>query len=160
MEIDKDKLRAKGWSEEEIKHAHKVISKAKRAKHPHRHALQETVFWALIIASSFAAAAIAYWFIPILTLFKDSVVYPFTIIIGLAFGLLFSHVMHELEHLERHHHLIIHTIIPLSAIVSFLLVIGRTNNFGAEVHNGILIGCTYALSFLSPYIYHTIKHKK
>ena len=160
MELHKEQLRAKGWSEEEIKHTHKILKKVKRTKHPHRHLLNDALFWALLLLSMFAAAAIAYWLIPIMTMLQASVVYPVVFIVGITFGLLFAIVIHDIEHLEKHHHLIVHLLAPIAAIISFFFVITRTNSFGGEQHSAILVGLTYTIGFLAPYTYHYLKNKK
>lgn len=160
MEVHREHLLAKGWSEEEIKHARKILAKAKRTPHPHQHMHAEVTFWALLLLAAFTATAIAYWLIPIITILPDVAVYPLLLIISVPFGLHFTIVLHDLEHLTTRHHILMHVCIPLAAIISFLAVVSRTNSFGKELHSGLLTGAVYALGFLAPYTYHYLRNKK
>lgn len=162
MDINAERLREKGWSEAEIKHAQKIVSKAKRHKHPHQDLLNETIFWGMLTLAAGTMVAVTYWIIPLFIFSSSSILYPIIIIIGLTFGVLISHVLKDLDHLKLHHHVILIATLPITGIISFLGILGKIDDavlLGGTVHNVLLSSIIFIISFLLPYFYH-LHHKR
>lgn len=154
MHLNQERLRQKGWSEREIKHAHTILKQAERKTHAHHHLLGEAVFWGVLFLAVLGTVAVSgVWLIPLLTLNTPSVLFPIIIIVGIAFGLLFSVVIKDLDHLTTKHHAIIMITVPITGIISFFTI---TTMLGGHRGPGILIGLAYTVAFLSPYLFHTM----
>ena len=74
--------------------------------------------------------------------------------LGLAFGLLFELLIRGVENLETKHHLFLGIIIPVIAVINFIIV---SNNMKAFIgienpQNPVIVGIVYAVAFMLPYI--------
>lgn len=162
MDINAERLREKGWSEAEIQHAQKIVSRAKRHKHPHQDVLNETIFWGMLILAGSTMVAVTYWILPLFIISTDSILYPILIIIGLSFGMLINHVIKDLDHLKLHHHIILSATLPIIGLVSFLSVLGRIDDataLGGNTHSALLSSIVFIVSFLLPYFYHLLQKR-
>ena len=151
MEINHDRLKLRGWSEEEIAHTTKIVERIKRSSHPHKNLLNETVFWTILFLAIATMIATTYWIIPLFIAMDNSVFYPFILIIGISFGLLYSAVIRDLDHLKVHHHLLLASAIPATTIISFALILSQANNI-INHHNTLIAGAVFSISFLAPYL--------
>jgi len=165
MNIKEERLREKGWSEEEIHHAKSIVKKIKkqRKKHPHKDLLGESVYWFLVAAIIGSIIALAYWTLPLFIFLPEKIFYPLLIIIGLSFGMLLWIVVKDLDHLEARHHAIISTLIPLTGGLSFSIILGKyselANSLGTD-YNILSITLIFIFSYAAPYAYHLNDQKK
>ena len=53
MKLDEKKLRAKGWSTEDIEHAKGIINHAEENKHPRLRFLEEAIYWIILAIIEF-----------------------------------------------------------------------------------------------------------
>lgn len=163
MHLDEDKLRSKGWTEEEIRHTRKLVNKVKRKKHPHQHMLLDVVYWSILLFTIAIIISISYWVVPLFVFANTGILLFLIIIIGLLFGGLFGRILHDLDHLERHHHLLFTIIAPITGIASFGIVLAQANTFAKAFnnqHNVLVTGALFVISFLAPYIYHSWQQEK
>ncbi|MFP4645102.1 MAG: hypothetical protein ACLFNB_00465 [Candidatus Woesearchaeota archaeon] len=165
MRIDHAKLKEKGWSDEEIEHAKSVLRKAEENKHPHMRALEKATYWMLLIIIIGGAIAGAFLMEPLLiALNKTQAIIGFSII-GLMYGSLASVLVKDIEHTQVHHHVIISALIPISAIITSLIITRNVSNL-KEIftqmahHNPYLLGAVFSIAALTPYIIFTIKEHK
>jgi predicted ferric reductase len=152
-----DILRAKGWSAKEISDTKKILRKIEKRKHPHRQLVQSIAYWLVIILAMMTTVGISIWVIPVFVYANASLLYPILIIIALVFGMLFANTVQDLDHLTSKHHALLSAIIPLVGIVSFLIVIGQTNQLApitGQSHNALLVGVIFTVFFITPYLYH------
>ncbi|MFP4523982.1 MAG: hypothetical protein ACLFO2_01515 [Candidatus Woesearchaeota archaeon] len=159
MNVDAARLREKGWSEAEISHAKKVMGKVKRRKHPHTKALDEALFWGLLMLSVFAMASVAYLIIPLFMFAKSIVLYPTLVGLGIGLGLLFRVVIKDLDHLKTHHHATLTIVTPVTGIAIFIAMLGKFTDataLGGVHHSPLLVGLTFAAAFMAPYAYHLL----
>ena len=110
----------------------------------------------MIIASNFA---ISVALIPVLMALKGAILYFILAVLGIVFGLLFELVIRGIEHLQKHHHLILAILIPLIALVNIFVVARISNNLSStlslrNLQNPIIIAIVYAVSFVLPYIFY------
>jgi large-conductance mechanosensitive channel len=177
MSIDtEERLRKKGWSEDEIRRAFSVMSEAKK-KTKSSLLFSETfktiVFWGgLIIAViiNFIAAA---FFIPLLLTLSKTFLYVLISILGLCFGLMFQVLITDLERVDEKHHIIGGIFIPTLAAITVYVMVDLSNSFNKilrlraseiggvfELHNPIYISIFYVSFFVLPYAIHKIKYLK
>jgi len=161
MRIHHEYLKAKGWSDEEIRHAKRILSRVKRRKHPHHRLLEEALYWGLVLLSLLASIVVALWVLPLIVVGVEGVLYPVLAVIGLSFGVLFTTVMRDLDHLTPRHHAVVVFLIPLTGIVSFFLVSAQVRSVarlvGVGTPSGVLEGFVFSACFLVPYLYHVMR---
>lgn len=151
-----DRLIEKGWKKKDITRTLKIIEKAKENKHPKIKLLDKAVFWFSLLLAVIGNLVISIALIPELLVLNGAQLYAIIITLGAAFGLLFELLIRSIE-LQAKHHLFIGIIIPLSALISFIIV---SNNMKKIVgienpNNPLLVGAVYTISFIMPYaIYH------
>ena len=108
----------------------------------------------VIIAANFA---ISVALIPALVALNGMALYIVIGFLGLAFGFLFELVIRSIEHLEKHHHLILAILIPLAALTNVFIITRISNELETKLgldnlHNPLLVALIYAASFVLPYI--------
>jgi hypothetical protein len=166
MKFNEQSLREKGWSEEEIAHAKKIIGKAHENKHPTHKFLEQAMYWFLFIMIIGIGLGGEFLIEPFLLWLKPSGAYVVIAIIGLVFGTFAGIVVKDIEDLEKHHHLAVSIIIPIVAIISSIIMskqvktaaqeIGRT----VELHP-IILAMIFSVCILLPYgIFIWLEEKK
>lgn len=166
MKIDEQNLKEKGWSEEEIAHAQKIIGKAHENKHPTHKNLEKAMYWFLFIIIIGIGIGGAFLIEPFLLYLKPTGAYILIGIVGLVFGTFAGIIVKDIEELEKHHHLAVSIIIPIVAIISSIIIskqvraaaqeIGRT----VEVHP-IMLAIISSICILIPYaIFIWLEEKK
>ncbi|MFH1506610.1 MAG: hypothetical protein ABIE94_06535 [archaeon] len=156
MQINPKKLKLKGWSEEDIKRAINILEKAEAKKNPAHYFLDKAVFIIALLLAVMGNIFIAVRVIPLLATLNDAYLSLILIIIGLAFGSLFAVLIHDIERLSFGHHLIASIVMPVTAVITLIMIIEVTNRLssieGFQSHNPWLIGIIYAIAFLIPYV--------
>lgn len=156
MKLNEDKLRAKGWSEEEISHAKGILNKAEENKRPRTKALEEMVEWSVLIIIVLASIAGAWLIEPLLLVLNQVGALIAIGILGLFFGLFASVIIKQIEDIETHHHLIISLTIPILAIVTSVIITKKVQivieaaHLGFN-HNPYWLGIVYTICTLIPY---------
>ena len=158
MKDIKDSLIKKGWSKKDINKTVKIIEKAKKNKHPKIKLLDKYIYWICLVFVIGANCIIAVALIPELVTLKGLILYLVIITLGISFGLLFELLIRTIEHLKTEHHLFLGIIIPILALINFIIVAKNTKILiGIEnPQNPITIGAIYAIAFMLPYIFYQI----
>lgn len=151
------RLEKRGWSEKEISKTLEAIHNAKQLKTLEARFLEKRIYWILLVIIIVANFAISVALIPILMGLKGALLYLTIIILGVVFGLLFELVIRSIEHLERHHHLILAISIPLIALANVFVITRISNDLARKLnltnlHDPMLVALIYAISFVLPYI--------
>ncbi len=112
------KLREKGWSDKELEYALDVMSQS----HTHKSSLQKFVDaimpWFLFIAIASGNILVMFAIIPLLVFMPNIVLYGLLAILGFCFGFLFEVIIKDLKHTFLiHHHLIMHILLPIIAVI-------------------------------------------
>lgn len=166
MKINEQSLREKGWSEEEIAHAQKIVGKAQDNKHPtHKH-LEKAMYWFLFIIIIGIGIGGAFLIEPFLLYLKPAGAYILIGIIGLVFGTFAGIIVKDIEDLERHHHLAVSIIIPLVAITSSIIMSRQVRAAAEEIGrivdiHPIVLAIISSICILIPYgIFIWLEEKK
>tara|TARA_Y100000310_G_scaffold255534_1_gene263016 strand:+ start:8302 stop:8793 length:492 start_codon:yes stop_codon:yes gene_type:complete len=154
----KKHLIEKGWEKRDINKAIKIIDKAKKTKHPKIKILDKAVYWFSLIVAIIGNFIISVALIPFLLALSGMQLFLFIIILGLSFGLLFELLVRGIENLETKHHLFLGIIIPILAIINFIVISNNIKTFiGLESpQDPIIVGSVYAIAFILPYISYQI----
>ena len=154
MDNIKNRLIEKGWNKRDVSKTIKIIERAKKNKHPQIKILDKFVYWFSLLIAIIGNLIISISLIPVLLALKGAQLYAVIITLGLAFGLLFELLIRGVENLETKHHLFLGIIIPIIAVINFIIV---SNNMKAFIgienpQNPVLVGIVYAIAFMLPYI--------
>lgn len=159
----KKHLVEKGWKKSDINKAIKIIGRAKKSKHPHIKLLDKLVYWFSLLVAIIGNLIISVSLIPVLLALNGPQLYSVIITLGMAFGLLFELLVRGIENLEAKHHIFLGIIIPIVAVVSFIIVSNSMKSMiGMESpQNPLVVGIAYAASFMLPYLAYQLflKHR-
>ena len=157
MENIRKYLLEKGWKRKDVESAIRIISHAKKHKHPKIKLLDKAVYWISLSVAIAGNFIISIALIPFLIALSGFRLFLFVIALGISFGLLFELLVRGIEGLEVKHHLFLGIIIPIVALASFVIISNNLKKLiGIESpHDPIIVGAIYSISFILPYIiYH------
>lgn len=150
------KMQEKGWSKEELDHADIVFSEHE-SKHQIFHPFFDkfihiVLFGLMIILNGFAFTLL----LPIIALFPLWFTLIIVLMLSVSLGAICSIVLHDLTHLEDHHHLFLYAVVPTSTLVLFLgfLYYLQQSFFLLHFSHPLTIGLLYVAGFILPFIYH------
>ena len=156
-------LKEKGWEHHEIHRTMKIIEKAKQKKHKHIKLLDVAVFWIALILAIIGNIVILFTLVPFLLMLKSWFYYLIICFLGLSFGLLFEILIRDIEHLERKHHLLIGSLLPVITIVNFILITRVINrflvNYNLSIQIPLFVAIFYTISFLLPYFIYQMHYR-
>ena len=155
----KEILQKKGWPKQEIQRALRIIeSEEKKKKYiEFKKSSNRILYWTSILILITINILIAILLVPVLLVLKGFGLYLVIASLALIFGLIFNFLITDIEHIERKHHLIAATLIPLIAIVNIFAIVGVANRIDEVLkipisHNPIPISFVYVFIFILPYL--------
>ena len=150
----KNHLIEKGWSKSDINRTIRIIERAKKNKHPQIKILDKFVYWFSLLIAIIGNLFITISLIPTLIALRGFQLYLVIITLGISFGLLFELLIRSIENLETRHHLFLGIIIPVIAVINFIIILNNMEKLvGIEnPQDPIIIGAIYAIAFILPYI--------
>ncbi|MFT4261685.1 MAG: hypothetical protein ACMXX9_04610 [Candidatus Woesearchaeota archaeon] len=113
-----------------------------------KNALQEKTYYLLVLSLSVFLAFLAYFLTPLFFI-GGYIGFFVTIFIGLSMGWFIAIFMKEIDFLTKHHHFSLIIVVFVSSVVFFSTM--YTSYLYST--NPLLIGLTFFISFLMPYIY-------
>jgi predicted neutral ceramidase superfamily lipid hydrolase len=151
----------KGWSDEEIQQTKEIIKRAEQAKHPNRYKLDRSVYYFSLILAIVGNIIFSVILLPLLIVSNNIRIFPIIAIIAFSFGILFLVLVKDIEAATIKHHLAISLIIPVTAIINFLIVVNMAFNYSVitkffQKNNPWIIAIIYTFFFILPYFYHLI----
>ncbi|MCH8328870.1 MAG: hypothetical protein IIB81_00580 [Nanoarchaeota archaeon] len=158
MDNIKNRLIEKGWNKRDVSKTIKIIERAKKNKHPQIKILDKFVYWFSLLIAIIGNLIISISLIPVLLALKGLQLYLVIITLGLAFGLLFELLIRSIEHLETKHHILLGIMIPVIAVINFIIISNNMKKLiGIEnPQNPIIVGSVYAITFILPYIVYQV----
>ncbi len=153
-------MKKRGWNKEEINDAIKRVSSQKKQK-KHESIYLEShriVYWTMLLVLLVSNLIVAVVLVPILVVINTSFVYAIVGLLGFVFGVLFNHLIRDIENLETHHHLLAVIFIPVVALLNLFSIIPVTNSIRLildlnTLNNPVIIGSVYVLTFILPYVW-------
>lgn len=143
-----ERLRKRGWSEEEIGHVSRFFAEAE-LRHPPHHGL----FWLLVLVLMTSAVAIAMELVPIIVLASPQVSMPLMFAVGACLGLLFVHALHDLRHELAHQHLGM-LLLALFSLLFTTLILSRLQGRLAGGGSVLPLSLAFVLGLAIPYLAH------
>ena len=152
------KLLEKGWSFEEIESTDSILKDAPFQKSSWIKRFDKLVYWTSLILGLLGNFVFAVILIPILMVAHGFWLFAMVFLFAFSFGLLFAVLLEQIEILQPQHHLLNWLILPVFSFVTVAIITYLTNyvdtliGFGFQVHNYWIIGVTYTLAFMLPYV--------
>lgn len=153
-----ERMREKGWSDEEIKHALEIMySEEKRGKTIiYKREMNPLLYWLSLIIAIVGNFFISIILIPFLLVLSSFQLYFVIAILALTFGTIFNFLLNTIEHIEPTHHIIAWAFIPAIAVITVFVMVNVANKlsyvFQSPIHqNPVLVSIIYVIAFILPY---------
>lgn len=146
-----DRLRERGWDEQEIEHFQRVFEPRKEG------VFLLVVFFCLL---AFATVGVPYAYAVIGHLLSADLFYLLLILVGAPLGAVFGVLLVDMYRLTHQHHVALLASIPLSCGVFTYWSISFVNSMApvdAISHNALIGALIYAVSFSAPYAFLVIQ---
>ncbi len=119
--------------------------------------LNHIVYWTTILILFIANLFMAIAMIPFILLAFSFDFYIILALLGTFSGYVFTHLIRNIENLDRHHHMIAVLTIPVFAIINMIIVStsleSMTKLLGiASQKDPVTVSLVYAIFFLLPYV--------
>ena len=149
-----DGMARKGWSKTEIRHAKKLIAKAETVRTANERRIELLGYWLVIFLLAVGVMAVSIEVVPLLVLADLAVSLPIVALLGVCFGLLLAHVMHEHRPHRAHHHAGLFALLVI-AFVGVVLILGNVAaGFGLGFEWVVWIASVFVLGTIVPYLVH------
>jgi len=156
MRIHHARLKAKGWTEKEITHAKRVVTRAEQRKHPAYSFLEVAVYWGLLFLTTVGIFFVSIVIVPLLFLYPDSFIFVVLLVLGLCLGSLFTLLIKDVEWLAPRHHAFNLAVLALVAILNILLITSQFSSLVGDEHRPWLLSLSFAVAILAPYSFHLL----
>jgi hypothetical protein len=154
----RERLKEKGWTDEDINKAIKIIESAKEKKPQNIKIIDSIVYWVVLIVTIVGNLILSIILVPFLLTLSHIQLYIIIGTIAATFGFLFDLLIRDIENLEQKHYIIAGVFIPSIAIIdvyfmvrfaNYLTSIMKLNNIQ---HNPLIVGLVYTVAFIMPYL--------
>ena len=149
----------KGWARHELEKAAHILKTAESKKPMSLKALDQSFYHLSLVIGVLLQIVLALMFIILSIALHAVYLYPLAIVIGIAFGMLMSHLMESMKHLSRKQHVIAASLFSVFAFTSGISIVLFSNflsdalNLGFAVHIPWLFGIVYMTAFVLPYLF-------
>jgi hypothetical protein len=123
------------------------------------------VYWSVLILAILGNFLVNAALIPIFITLDTYAVILTLIVVGLSFGLLFTHILRDLELVDPRHHVIAGVFLPIFAGIVSYVTVRLSNSLAIATQTDllltqstVLIPIVYILAFTLPYMF-SIKNK-
>ena len=160
MKINREELKAKGWSEQEIEKVLRIIRESDENKAFHISFLEKFLFWSLLLLSITGIFAINIYILPLLIIFNNFVDILVLLLLGICLGSFISFILNDLEWLGFKHHLLTLSLLPIISVLT-LFFTTKTINLELPFSQTFSLGLIFSLGLLFPYfVFLLIKKNK
>ncbi|MBN2111476.1 hypothetical protein JW707_00080 [Candidatus Woesearchaeota archaeon] len=152
-----DRLKGKGWAEEEIRRTARILEESPEKKSPKLIMLDKIAYWTGLFLAILANFVISVMLIPFLIVMKSFYLYLALIFIGVAFGWVFSLLIADIESIKTGQHIVAWIFIPAIALINVYLMTDLSNfiavlmEMPSSTHHSTLVSVVYVASFMLPY---------
>ena len=152
--MNRQQLKVQGWTKDEISEAQSILEKARQ----HDVFFSKIVFWSALFVIVLGNIALSMILIPFLIIFQTWLLYIIIVITALMMGAIYSFLITDIGHLETKHHVAASIIVPVIALVNFVVIVIVSNNFAKEIsstkdpYNQWLVATIFAVDFILPFL--------
>jgi hypothetical protein len=153
----KDRLKQKGWSEEDIYKAITIIESGKTKKSKKLLFLDSLVYWLVLIVALIGNFVISIILIPFMLVIEGFRLFSIIVIIAFVFGAFFDLLIRDIENIQNKDVIIAGLFLPLLALINVGFMVEFANYLqenlvlGGIHHNPIIISIVYVIAFVLPY---------
>lgn len=158
------RLREKGWTEEEIKKTMDILySEEKKLKHLHfAKGAHPILYWLGLIIAIIGNFVLSVAFIPFMMFLTSLQLYVILAVVAYIFGAVFNVIIKDIEHIDTKHHIIAGAFIPALALITVFVMTNVSNRVSEFImapnpHNPIIVSVIYLVFFSAPYAIYKIK---
>jgi len=151
------KLKKKGWSAKEISHLESIKKQYKP------NLVTRSLIYVIISFAILTNFVVAMALVPFFILLSGWRLNIAVILLGMVFGLLYENII-DREGLSRHHYILVFGIVPAIAALFVIIFCGYSNylvqvlNSTNIIHNSLMFGVVYGISFALPIAVRHIIH--
>jgi hypothetical protein len=119
--------------------------------------MNKIVYWMSLLVLTISNFFIAIVLIPFLLALSALPLYLIVMLLGGIMGMIFNHLIKDIEHIEARHHLFAAFFIPLIGVVDLFIVVNLANKIAKvlliKAHTDAMsVSLVFVASFLFPYI--------
>jgi len=152
-----EKLRAKGWSDEEIARALQILNSELKTNVP---LFYKIMYWVALVAAIIGNTFVAIILVPLLILLQKKaivLVILLIIVLALSFGALFNSLLKEIESLSKKTYIITNIFLPTLAFLNMFFIINLSNFIISRfdlrnIQNPSNLALLYGFLFLFPFL--------
>jgi hypothetical protein len=153
----RDRLKDKGWTEQDINKAIQIIEAAKEKKPANIRLIDTIVYWIVLIIAIVGNLILSIILIPFLLTLNHLQLYLIICIIAATFGFLFDLLIRDIENLEQQHYIIAGVFIPALAIIDVFFMVQFANHLTRimklnNIQDPYVVGIVYTIAFIAPYL--------
>lgn len=161
------RLKQKGWAEEEISRANEIAEarlredKSRTIVHMNR-----VLYWMAFFVIVIGNAMIATMLVPVLLVLNRGALDLVIIVLGFAFGLLFNLIITDIEHVTQRHHILIGLLIPAIAVLNLVAIVYLSNalnealQLNAVRQNPVTVSLIYVIAFIIPFVIGRLRERR
>lgn len=116
------KLKKKGWSDEELTHAGIIFSEHQKSHHIVHPIYDKILHWVVYASIMITNIALFLFLMPIILLQSSVFKYLVMAVVAMIFGFTYNWIFHNMTHLTRKHHVLYSILMPIVTIISFLIL--------------------------------------
>ena len=153
----KDKLMEKGWSQDEVNKALKIMYSRENSEGiVWKRTLNPLMYWSALLIAIVGTFMVSIALIPFLIYLSGFYLFFTIILMALIFGFMFELLLSNIEYMEQQHHIIAGAFIPAIAIINVFVIVNIANTLSRIINsslrqNAIIISIIYVAFFLIPY---------
>ncbi|MBI4142194.1 hypothetical protein HY484_04670 [Candidatus Woesearchaeota archaeon] len=158
MEELKEKLSSKGWNKREIEKTITILQQAHKKKTNWTLFLDELLIWISILIAIIGNFVLSVILVPFLIIMKGTMLYLTIMIMGTAFGIIFTLLLRAIEKIELQKHIMTGIVIPVIGLINMYIIARLSNQLIIQLqlktteHNPALVSMVYIFAFLVPYL--------
>ena len=154
----RDKLREKGWKEDEIEHALSIMKPQEARSAVFVQGMNPVLYWSALIICIIGNFLIAVALIPFLLVLSSIQLYVVIAVLAISFGAMFNLLINTIEALDPAHHVIAGVFIPALAVITIFVMVNVANRISFVLQNPIhqnpvFVSIIYVVAFILPYGY-------
>ena len=161
-----EKLKKKGWDEDEIRRALNILKYGKSTEKNYYFYTKKMTYWAALIFLILINMILSVMFVPFLIVGKHTTIYLLIILLAAGLGYIFTFLLKDIQRNDPQHHIIAGIFMPTIALINIYIVVNLTNyfiiltEFKQELYSPILVTALYVISFMAPYTIIFLSEKK
>jgi hypothetical protein len=146
----------KEWSSEFAAKTEQILRQAEQRKPSWIRSVDNALYWALLFSAIIGNFIVSVVLVPFLLILKGASLYFSLFFIGVSFGWVFSFILHHLEKIQKHQHIIASIFIPCLALINVGIFAILSNKLiillklATPPHNPFFVGAFYVLGYILP----------